>query len=148
MKKLCVASIACLALPALFWLTCIHYTENYQLGIKWNFVTGGLQADDAAGLHITPPWIRISRIDTRPMRVCITTAGRGFNCRLVQFDAKYYREFVATEGFRYWWWANRISFNLGYSDEYRGMKDLLRGYAYSAKQYPFVITLKEYEEGE
>ncbi|MBI2627822.1 MAG: hypothetical protein HYW71_00080 [Candidatus Niyogibacteria bacterium] len=146
MKKLRVAGITCLAALVLFWLICVHYAEVNQLGIRWNFVTGEISADIHKGINVTPPWVLVSLINTHPMRVCVTTSGRGFNCRLIQFQSKYYREFVETEGFRYWWWANRISFNFGYSEEYRGMKDLLRGYSYGVKQYSFVKTLKEYQE--
>jgi hypothetical protein len=80
------------------------------------------------------------------MRVCITSASRGFNCKLVQFVPSDYREFVAVQGFSYYWWANRISFNSGYSEEYRGMRDLMRGYTYSVKQYPFIKILEDYPE--
>ncbi|KKT42441.1 MAG: hypothetical protein UW28_C0002G0034, partial [Parcubacteria group bacterium GW2011_GWA2_44_13] len=64
--------------------------------------------------------------------------------KLVQFEPKYFKEFVAVQGFHYYWLSNRISFNLGYSDEYRGMKDLLRGYAYGVKKYQFVSVLRDY----
>ena len=147
MRKILTA-IACAAALAVFWLSAVHYTESYHLGVRWNLFSGELRADEHAGFHVTPPWVLVSRVDVRPMRVCVVTSGRGFNCRLVQFVPKHWRTFVMVEGFRYWWWANRISFNLGYSEEYRGMRDLLRGYAYGVKRYPFVETLKEYEEGE
>ena len=49
---------------------------------------------------------------------------------LVSFDPNGWREFVNNEGFYYYWWSNRISFNMGYDDEYRGMKDLIRGYSF------------------
>lgn len=132
---------------ALIYLPFFHYTEPTQVGIVRNLVTGDLKLD-TPGWNVTAPWVSAAKIDTRPMRVCITSAGRGFNCRLVEFQPEAYREFVATEGFYYYWWANRISFNFGYDDEYRGVKDLLRGYAYSVKQYPFVRTVRQYNEGE
>ena len=147
MKKIRNVGIVILIL-GLFWLSCIHYTEAYLLGVRWNLVTGELQKDEAAGFHITPPWVLVSRIDIRPMRVCVTTTGRGFNCLLIQFVPEHWHEFAMTEGFRYWWWANRISFNLGYDTEYRGLKDIFRGYAYGVKKYPFIKVLKEYKEGE
>ena len=146
MKRVLAAGGVFLTLAFLFWLAFVHYTENYQKGIQWNLLTGELSIDAKEGLRVTPPWVLVSRVDTRPVRVCITTAGRAFNCRLIQFVPEAWHEFVAVEGFRYWWWANRISFNFGYTEEYRGMKDLLRGYAYGVKQYSFVKTLKEYQE--
>lgn len=131
----------------LFYLAFLNYLEPTEVGISWNNFTSEVELQQP-GWHFTEPWVQVSRVDTRPMRVCITTAGRGYNCRLVQFVPAYYREFIAVEGFRYWWWANRISFNFGYGDEYRGMRDLMRGYAYSVTQYPFVTTLLEYKTGD
>ncbi len=131
----------------LLYLACFNYVEQYEIGIAWNRVTGELWQQHA-GYYYTSPWVAVSRIDTRPVRVCITTSGRGYNCKLVQFKPEAYREFAAVDGFRYYWLSNRVSFNWGYDEEYRGMKDLLRGYAYSAKQYPFVATLREYDQPE
>ncbi|MBI2023078.1 hypothetical protein HYT01_00755 [Candidatus Giovannonibacteria bacterium] len=132
----------------IFYLACVHYLEPNQVGIVRNRFTGEVRLDDQASFDITPPWIAVSRIDIRPMRVCITSASRGFNCKLIQFAPAHFKEFVLVQGFHYYWWANRISFNFGYNEEYRGMKDLLRGYAYGTKQYPFVKILRDYKEEE
>ena len=134
-----------LCLPFLGSLAFYNHTEAYEVGVAWNRVTGALWAQ-GPGMHWTAPWVSVSVIDTRPQRVCLTTAGRGFNCRLVRFEPSAYREFVAVEGYRYYWWANRLSFNGGYSEEYRGMKDLLRGYAYGSTPYPFIVTLQTWDK--
>lgn len=139
------ASLAIGGILFAFYLGFVNYTEPNEVGVAWNRFIGDLQLQDDAGFHLTAPWVSVSRIDIRPIRVCVTSAGRGFNCKLIRFEPTAYREFVAVEGFRYWWWANRVSFNLGYHEEYRGMKDLLRGYAYSVKRYSFVTTIMDYE---
>jgi hypothetical protein len=130
---------------SLFYLLFLNYTEPTQIGIARNYVSGEMWVQEGGGWHFTAPWTLVAKIDVRPMRVAVTTTGRGFSAKLVQFEPKAWREFVATEGFRYYWWANRLSFNFGYDEEYRGVKDILRGYAYSAKKYPFITILKEYE---
>ena len=133
----------------LWWsyLFCVHYTEYGSIGIMQNFFTRDV-ALDHPGWNFSAPWVRVARMDTRPTRVCVTTASRAFNCRLVQFNPSAFREFVTTEGFRYYWWDNRLSFNWGYDDEYRGTKDILRGYGYSAQTYPFITVLREYDTNE
>ena len=146
MKKLLIVGAVCLTMIGCFYLTCVHYTEAYQVGIAWNRITGELKLDEHAGLHVTPPWVAVSRIDTRPTRVCVTSSGRGFNCKLVQFESGAYKEFVAVQGFHYYWLSNRLSFNAGYDEEYRGMKDLLRGYSYSVKKYPFSRVVRDYQD--
>ena len=128
----------------LFYLGFLNYTEPTEIGIARNIFTGQMWVQEGGGWHRTPPWVRVARIDIRPVRVAITTAGLGYNAKLVQFNTKEWREFVDTEGFRYWWWANRISFNFGYDEEYRGMKDILRGYAFGVKHYSFITILEDY----
>ncbi len=137
-----------LTISVLLFLYCgfTDCTEPTQIGIVRNSVSGQLSLQQGGGWYLTPPWVRVARIDTRPMRVSVATAGRGFSAKLVQFDVSGWKEFVATEGFRYYWWANRISINFGYVEEHRGMKDILRGYAYSAKKYPFIRILNEYQQ--
>lgn len=144
MKKILLTSMASVVTALiLFYLVCLHYTELAHLGIMRNWATGEMRAD-TPGWNFSAPWVEVAKIDLRPMRVCVNSAGKGFNCTLVQFDPTAWQEFVATEGFRYWWWANRISFNGGYAEEYRGMRDLLRGYAYSIGKPRFVKILKDY----
>lgn len=129
----------------LFYLSCIHFTDPTEIGIRWNSANGLISKDSTAGFHLTPPWVLVAHIRTSPVRVCITSASRSVNCRLAIFIPEYYREFISTEGFRYYWWDNRISFNMGYDEEYRGVKDLLRGYTFGAKEYPFLHVMKDYE---
>ena len=122
----------------------MNHLEAYQVAITRNLFTGEVTLQDQGGFYFTAPWTQVARVDTRPLRVCVTSTARAFNCKLVQFVPSAHKEFIAVQGFRYYWWANRISFNFGYDDEYRGMKDILRGYAYGAKKYPFVEVLQEY----
>ena len=146
MKKLLARGAILGAVVGSFYLTCVHYTDSTHVAIAWDWGTGNIWLDDKPGWSFTPPWVTVSRIDTRPNRVCITSSSRAFGCKLVQFEPAAYGEFVRVEGFRYYWWANRISFNLGHDKTYRGMSDILRGYTYGAKQYPFVRVLREFTE--
>ncbi len=103
---------------------------------------------DGGGVFISPPWVWVTRIDTRPVRVSVPSSGHGYSAKLVQFEKNGWEEFVAVEGWHFYWWANRFSINFGYKrgDEHRGMKDILRGYAYGSKKYSFFKVLKEYQE--
>lgn len=142
-KKRVIAAAAFVLLVALPVSSVVHYTEPTQIGIMWNGATGEIKRD-TPGWNISPPWVLVAKVDTRPMRVCISTTGRGFNCKLVQFQPDAFREFVRVEGFRYYWWANRISFNSGYDEEYRGIKDIMRGFAYGAIHYSFAEVKENY----
>jgi hypothetical protein len=142
--RLRVLPVICLVL-FLFYLGFMSHTEPTQIGIARNRITGNMWLQDHAGWKFSWPWVSVVRIDTRPVRVGVPSAGRGYNYRLVQFVPTEWRKFVDTEGFRYYWWANRFSINFGHHDEYRGMNNILRGYAYSKHHYSFVRVLEDYE---
>lgn len=140
--RIAAAAVAALLL---FYLAFVHYTDTYHVALVWDPFAGRVVLDDVAGFNLTPPWVRVARIDVRPQRVCVTSSSRSYNCKLVEFVPKEYGKFVETEGFRYYWFSNRISFNMGYPEEYRGVRDILRGYAYGSNQYPFIKIIREYE---
>lgn len=127
------------------WLMFFNHIEQYQAGIAWKFTTGEMWLQEP-GYHITAPWTLVAVVDVRPQRVCITSASHAaFNCKLVQFQSSAWREFIAVEGWRYYWLSNRVSWNASYREEYRGFRDILRGYAFSAQQYPFIKVLEEFD---
>jgi hypothetical protein len=142
-KNLIIKILSGISLIFLFWTFCFHWTESYEIALTRNVFTKNLEIDSIGGFNLSSPWIQVVKIDTRPTRICITSSTRNFNCKLVQFDKEYYKEFIQTEGFRYYWWDNRISFNLGYDDEYRGMKDLLRGYTFDRQNRNFIRIIDE-----
>ncbi len=138
------------------YLACFNSVEYQQVGIAWNRFSGNLYLQ-RPGYYVTPPWVSVSVIDIKLERVCLQSSSRRtMSCKLVRFNPRYYREFVALEGHRYYWFSNRFSFNLGYSDEYRGFRDLLRGYSFhfssssedcktiNSNSYPFIIEERSY----
>lgn len=126
-----------------FYFSSVYHIEPNEMGIGWNPFTGKLRGDTVSGFYISPPWDLVSNIDVRPKRVCITSTANSYSCLLVTFDKKYWKEFVDVEGFGYYWWRNRFSFNFGYREEYRGFKDVLRGYAFGNKKYKFIIITED-----
>lgn len=114
-----------------------HYTSIHEVGVMKNMASGDLTRDEP-GFHLSAPWVLVTKIDTRPQRVCITSRARIMRCKLGRFEAIYYKELVAREGFRYYWWDNRVSINFGYNEEYRGIRDLIRGYSFGDETAPFV----------
>ena len=146
MKRRLSIGACVLTVPFTLWLAFVNHIEAYEVGLAWNFASGELIIQDDGGYYFTSPWTLVARIDTRPQRVCITSASEAaFNCKLAQFVPEYWEEFIAAEGWRYYWLDNRISFNFGHKEEYRGFRNILRGYAYSASQYPFVTVLRDFE---
>jgi hypothetical protein len=121
-----------------FYFFCFHYINVHEVGIRRNIINGELSIDKTPGMYISAPWVQVAKIDTRPQRLCIECDCRNITCILVSFNPEGWREFVQKEGFRYYWWSNRFSFNSSHKNEYRGMKDILKGYAFDGYQYSFL----------
>lgn len=127
----------------LSWAFLFHWTGVHHASIMRNIFTGEVKVDTIPGPQLSAPWVQVSRIDTRPRRMCIDCDCRVLNCKLVQFKPSGYRDFVDREGFSYWWWSNRISYNSGSDKTYRGMDWILRGYSFDNIDYKFINVTKE-----
>lgn len=133
--------LAACVIAALVYLSTFNFVEQGHAGLAWNPFTGQVTLQKP-GIHWTAPTTLVARIDLRPQRMCLTSSAQAApNCRLVQFDEYNYRDFIAVEGWRYYWLSNRISFNSGHEETYRGFRDVLRGYAFSAQRYSFIKVL-------
>lgn len=139
-----VITISVLVFVRLGFLT---YCEPTEIGVARNLVTGTTHVTKK-GWQFKCPWVLVPHIDTRPMRVSVDSAGHGYSAKLVRFVPEEWESFVRTEGFYLWWFANRMSFNCGYRDEHRGIKDILRGYAYGGKKYSFLVIMQEFDQEE
>lgn len=122
-----------------------NFLTYHEVGLARNIITKNVWLQEP-GLHFTHPFVIVTRLDTRPMRVGVHSSSRSASAKLVRFVPQYWQEFVKTEGWRLYWWSNRLSFNWSYPEEYRGWRDVMRGYAYSAKPYPFIEVIEEYTE--
>lgn len=127
----------------LCYFSLYNYSDYSHCTINRNIFTGEVSIDTIPGHNITWPWVQVSSIDLRPSRIPISSGSRTYNYRLVKFNPIYYREFVNAEGFRYYWWSNRISFNYGHDYESRGIFDILKGYAYDTNDWKFITIEKE-----
>lgn len=145
LRKTVLAVLAGSTLIFGFYLPFVHYTAVNEVGIMFNRMDGEVRAD-TPGLHLSAPWVFVAKVDTRPQRACITSVAKTMTCKLARFVPTHYAEFVKREGFRYYWWDNRISFNLGYFEEYRGVRDVIRGYAFSGAKQKFVEVMEDIHE--
>lgn len=125
-----------------FWLFLFSYNPYTHVSIHRNWLSGKTELK-GPGVSITPPWTFVSRIDIRPKKVCLECSCQNLNCQLVSFDPSGWKDFLKVEGFGYYWWRNRLSFNIGHDNEYRGISNILRGYSFSDRNYTF---LKKYKQ--
>jgi len=145
MKKIFFFVAALVAGVSLVYFPFLHYVSPGEYGIRFNSVSGDISVDQP-GIYITPPWLIVAKVDALPQRVCITSVAKTIYCKLAQFKPEKLSDFVAREGFRYYWWDNRFSFNLGYAEEYRGIRDVMRGYALSGAKQNFIVLSDDTRE--
>lgn len=126
----------------LFWLFCLHYNDSYHFSVSRNYFTGELIGTKGGGLHYSAPWVQVIKFDIRPFKVCLDCSCRNTNCKLIAFNPNGWKDFIDREGIRYYWFANRFSFNSGQDQEYRGIHHVLRGYAYD-QEYSFITVLND-----
>jgi|GEM_PF-2935942 len=142
LKRLLIGAVSLFSI----WVFCFHYTNVSQVAITRNVFTGVANIDSVSGFNFTTPWVQVARLDTRPHRVCIECDCRWMKCELVTFDPSGWSELVEREGFRYYWWSNRFSFNSGHKQTYRGLIDVLRGYSFD-DGHSFLKTLRPKSQG-
>lgn len=122
----------------LLYLTSFNYIPMNELTLNHNIFSGEVECDTVSGIKLSAPWIQVAVIDRRPIRVCIDCSCRNLTCKLVEFDPKGYKDFIQKEGWSYYWFRNRLSFNSGNNQEYRGINNIIRGYAFDDKKYTFL----------
>jgi hypothetical protein len=130
-------SVLFLLVAAVFRLSCFGYVENYELGYTFDSVSGKteplINKDGTCknGYIYANPLVSVYTIDLRPMQVTINANNRVLNAKLVQFNPKGFKTFVAWHG------------NGDYSQQ--NLKDILMSYAYdpSNKTYDFLTIKKE-----
>lgn len=122
----------------LFYLLFVNVVKIHECTLNYNVISGNVICDTIPGIKINSPWVLVSNIDTRPARVCIDCACNNVTCELVAFNPNGYEAFLAKEGWSYYWLRNRLSFNSGNRNEWRGMDNVLRGYAFDKERYSFL----------
>ena len=127
-----------LLVPIIFYMSCVHIVNAHEAVIGRNLITGQNFIDTVSGIKFSAPWTLVNNMDLRPMKVCVSSSASNFNCKLVSFNPKGWEKFIELEGFTYYWWANRLSYNIGHEQEYRGLIDILKGYSYDEKSREFI----------
>lgn len=122
----------------------VNFVDNYQMGYKFDTLTGQITVLDEPGYYVTAPIItKVHTIDLRPWQVCINANQRVLNCKLVQFkkEKKGLELFIS--------WHGRKDYEGG-SEATGSFTDILKSYAYdgSGTNYPFMTILRDLRPGE
>lgn len=122
----------------ILYMLFFNIVRIHECTLNYNFFSGEVVLDTVPGIKIKSPWVLVSNIDTRPIRVCIDCSCNNVTCELVRFNPNGYKSFLEKEGWSYYWFRNRLSFNSGNNMEWRGMNNIIRGYSFDEKSYEFI----------
>jgi hypothetical protein len=112
-----------------FYFLCLNHVGVNQLGVAYDPIGGQIAKQKVPGWYITGPFVRVAYIDILPIRVTIPSAAKVINTRLVRFRAEGLDEYIKLQGFGY--------------DLTTSLENILMGYAFSGREYPFLEIMEE-----
>ena len=132
----------CLALIAVlgFYIMCMNHIGIQHIGIAYDSWNGTVSIQQP-GWHQTGPQVQVAEVSLLPTRVCLNSGARVLNCKQVRFKAEGVQAFIAEQGFHYYDTSGSSSGND--CDSCGGMTRILKGYAYSGKDWPFLEVIEE-----
>ena len=122
-----------LAIPVVlllvFFLVCWNHVHINEIGVAYNSMNGKVTIQDNPGWYLTNPFVQIVNISTLPHAVHIPSGAMVINAKIVRFKKEGIEEFIRLQGF---------SYSLSTS-----LDNILMGYAFSGKDYPFLEVMQE-----
>lgn len=116
-------------LALLFFCFCLNHIEINQVGVAYNSIDGKVTIQDGPGWYLTSPFVQVVALSTKAHQVSIPSGAVVINTKIVRFKKEGIEEFIRLQGF---------SYTLGQSFD-----NILMGYAFSGKEYPFLEVMQE-----
>lgn len=113
----------------LFFCLCLNHVHINEIGVAYNSMNGKVTIQDNPGWYSTSPFVQVVNINTLPHQVCIPSGAVVINTKIVRFKKEGVEEFIRLQGF---------SYSLSSS-----LDNILMGYAFSGKEYPFLEVMQE-----
>ncbi len=113
----------------IFWIACLNHVEINEIGVAYNSIGGKIWNQERPGWYMTSPFVRVAYISTLPIRVSIPSEARVINTKIVRFKIEGVDEFIRMQGFSYFTSST--------------LENILMGYAFSGKEYPFIEIMQE-----
>ena len=111
------------------YLPFLNHVDINELGIAYDSLTGTVTLQQEPGWYSTSPFVRVAYINTLPIRVIIPSNAAVINQKVVRFKEEGIDDFIRLQGFSY-------SLN-------SSLSNILLGYAYSGKTWPFLEVMQE-----
>jgi len=117
-----------------YWILFLNHVDVNEVGIAYDSWDGTVTIQDKPGWYFTGITVKVVTISTLPIRVEVPSTARVINAKIVKFRPEGVREYIALQGFDY---------SLG-----QNTSNILMGYAFSGKQYPFLEVLQDSDTAE
>jgi hypothetical protein len=124
-----IAFVVVSLLALTFYLAAMNHVGINEVGVAYNSVGGRVWIQDHPGWYLTAPTVEVAVLTTLPLTVTIPSEAKVINTKIVRFKPEGVDEFIRLQGFSY------------YSDQ--SLQNILMGYAFSGKQYPFLEIMQE-----
>lgn len=143
MSKVGGFSVVAAILAVLFYFFDLNHVGIQEIGIAYDSWSGEI-AVQHTGWHVTGPQVQVASVSLLPTQVCLNSGARVLNCKLVRFNETGVQDFIREQGFHYYGNSNFSSNNNSscYS-ACSGVPNILKGYAYSGRQWKFLEILEE-----
>ena len=112
-----------------FYIFCLNHVHINEIGVAYNAFNGKVDIQDNPGWHVTTPFVQVVTLSTLPHQVTIPSSAVVINTKIVRFKKEGVGEFIRLQGF---------SYSLSQSFD-----NILMGYAFSGKEYPFLEIMQE-----
>lgn len=113
----------------MFYLMCMNHVHINEIGVAYNSYDGKVTVQGNPGWYVTSPLVQVVNLNTLPHQVTIPSGAVVINTKIVRFKPEGVEEFIRLQGF---------SYSLAQS-----LDNILMGYAFSGKPYPFLEIMQE-----
>lgn len=127
--KIAIAVAVPLLCTLLFYILCWNHVHINQIGVAYNSMNGKVAIQENPGWYFTSPFVEVVNLNTLPHQVSIPSGAVVINTKIVRFKKEGVEEFIRLQGFSY-------SLN-------QSLSNILMGYAFSGKEYPFLEVMQE-----
>lgn len=126
-----IIAIICIAIlgATLFYIMCLNHVGIGEVGVVYDPIKSSLTLQTQPGWYRTSILSRVVCLNTLPTVVHLPSDAKVINTKIVRLIPEHADEFVKTQGF---------SYSLRSAEE-----NILMGYAFSGKTFPFLEIVQE-----
>lgn len=123
-----IAFITFVIAPILYWMLFLNHVSINEVGVAYNMISGEVTVQDRPGWYRTSPTTVVASISTLPFKVSVNSSATVINEKVIRFKPEGVQEYIRLQGFS-WVQTN--------------FENIMMGYAYSGRKWPFLEVIQE-----